>query len=253
MIRKFFKLDEPLGRAGFIIGSALVFVFIFFLDFIFKFSVSSLFFENLYWFFIIPFSIKRLKDIGKSKNLVWIFLFQTIIFSTSKILVSMDLSSGGYSVQDLVFDIAVIFTLICLIFFLYLVLSAGKIAEEKKSAMIIDRVFLWVCVFGFFAFLIGSCQYEIYQSKKTAMKVVEAVDKFQAEKGHYPEKMEELIPDYIAEIPKVKGGFISKGLFYRLYENHEMNNKDPVYCVGFMYFVRHVYYCSDERVWGDSD
>jgi len=263
MIRKLFKLDEPLGRAGFILGSAVIFFTISILFSIFVvISPKWSFLIYLLLFLIVPLSAKRLKDLGRNR-LFSLFLLMPVLFMLfiegrdviRPILQNFSMEYAK-TVIYVIMTVSSVTNLICFFLFIYLVFSEGNIAAEKyakkKSAMIIDRVFIWVCVFGFFAFLIGSCQYEIYQSKKAAMKVVEAVDKFQAEKGHYPEKMEELIPDYIAEIPKVEGGFIGKGLFYHLYKNDEDNSSE--YCVGFIYMpIRHVTYCSKNRVWRDWD
>jgi len=251
-ITKLFKLDEPLGRAGFVVASIIVGGLFYILD-----ELTSLnFFELIIILSLItPFAVRRLKDLEMNISFALIFFFPFVIGSF--VLIRNNFSD--IEIIDGIARILIVFwsfsNIFSFLFFIYFVLKEGQIAEVayktsklKKARDTIITISLIVVFFGYF---IGGCQYKKYLNQKAALTIVAAVDQFELENGRFPFCLDELVPNYMDKIPKADRSFGGTDFWYDLYDD---DGKEPRYCVGFIYMpVRHLSYCSNKREWIDWD
>ena len=264
-IATIFKLDEPLGRAGFL--AVYVFMILFFV-FMEKFidpytRFVPLIFAGVFYLVISPIAVaRRLVDIGRKRTFALIILIYQLVYYSVFILYGIKRRYGlsDFGIDDPVFILLLVLTFLgtgLFFYFLGLFFAEGKLAKENYKKR--NYLKFWVnilrflVVIGFFGYLIGGCQYEKYADKKAAITIITAVDQFELENGRYPACLEELVPNYMDKIPKTKK--ISLGatdFWYSLYDDDD--DKEPRYCVGFIYIpVRHYSYCSDKREWIDWD
>lgn len=63
----------------------------------------------------------------------------------------------------------------------------------------------WVIPFaivGGLVFLWNSCSFFNYESREDAERIAAAVEAFNRDHAHYPARLEELVPKYLAEVPQ---------------------------------------------------
>lgn len=263
-VTKIFKLDEPLGRAGFLaVYVFMILFFVFMAKFIDPYNrFVPLIFAGVFYLVVSPIAVaRRLVDIGRKRTFALIILIYQLVYYSVFILYGIKRKSGlsDLGVDDPIFILLLVLTFLgtgLFFYFLSLFLAEGNLAKKNYKKR--DYLKFWVnilrvsVVLGFFGYVIGSCQYEKYVDKKAAMTIVAAVDQFELENEKYPVCLDELVPNYMDKIPKTKK--ISFGVTDFWYDLYDDDGKEPRYCVGFIYMpVRHLSYCSDKREWIDWD
>ncbi len=61
--------------------------------------------------------------------------------------------------------------------------------------------------------------HQVSASKETAKPIIEAVENFHANHNSYPQTMDQLVPDYLRDIPRTKMGFGNKEYGFKNYNN----------------------------------
>jgi len=253
-ITKLFKLDEPLGRRDFSKIAFLIFLLWVNMIYIEKyfFNKSSPWVLFVFTAFITPFAVRRLKDINANEFLAGLFILQMIFF---EIFLYRFAFCGG----DLFYPFArfsvlfiIFFPAIVLILFLSLVLIKGQKVDDlkakrpkiiRKNTLIINMIIL-----SYILVVFGVYQYEVYSTKKNAMIIVEALDKFKVEKGYYPKKIKKISPRFVEEIPETEGIFFTRGSFE--YWGSGNCGGEHEFWIRFMILTGSFpIYSSDKRVW----
>lgn len=254
MLRKLFKLDEPLGCNRFIV---YLFIFVFFTKVVF--SISKHYLESADRFlpvlliFLIIIVARRLKDIEANQLFAGLPLIPLFfwLFTTGDVV----LIPFPYFSYLNVIVYALFLGIIFMIGFLGWKdgISNNVFSKKRKGRMRKNTFIITVCFLSVISSAIGMIivtEYQLYSSRKVAMKIVEALDKFEAEKGYYPEKLEELVPNYIDEIPNNKGRFFVSEDFSYNAKNKVEGVKNSSYCLFIYSKILYVdIFCSSKRVW----
>lgn len=254
MIRKIFKLDEPLSCSRF---TVYLFMIIVLAQIIF--FVSKHYFENadrlslILLMVLIVFSARRLKDIEANQlfaGLPLVPLFFWIFTSVDVVLIPFP-----YFSYITVLVYALFFGIFPMIGFLCWKdgISNNVFSKKRKGIMRKNTLIITIYILTVVSIATGAIfvtEYQLYSSRKVAMKIVAAVDKFETEKGYYPEKLEELVPNYIDKIPNNHGRFlVSEDFFYNA-KNKVEGVKKPFYCLFIDSKILYVdIFCSSKRVW----
>ncbi len=253
-IRKLFKLDEPLGRAGFAIVAFVLFfvsIFLFLLlanltryaSFLFIMAIFSL---------ITPFAARRLKDINANEHFAGLFLLPVL----SALFFMFGMNENRHIFEPFIFYYTTAFygviPVVLAVFFLVLVFMKGKKPdtgfEQNPQFVRKHTLIIFLLISGTLFIISGVYQLEIYLGKENAMQVMRAVDKYKIEKGSYPAKIKDLVPDYMNEVPKTDGFlFVLNSFDY--YKSAKVC-EEQWYCISFTSLTGKFFrYCSDNRVW----
>lgn len=251
MIRKLFKLDEPLGRAGFSIVAVVLFLGNIFLIILLANLIhyASLSLILAVFSLITPFAARRLKDINANEHFAGLFLLPVL----SALFFMFGMNENHHIFEPFIFYYTTAFygviPVVLAVFFLVLVFMKGKKPDpgfEQNSRFIRkNTLIIFLLISGTLFIISGVYQLEIYLGKENAMQIVRAVDKYKIEKGSYPAKIKDLVPDYMNEIPET-GGF----LFILSFFDYDKDCKEQWYCISFFTLTGKIpKYCSNNRVW----
>ncbi len=65
-------------------------------------------------------------------------------------------------------------------------------------------------------------KHKVAESQAIADPIIHALSDFRIENDAFPERLEELVPDYLKELPRPSVGFLNKqSFFYSRYENED--------------------------------
>lgn len=251
MLKKLFKLDEPLGRAGFtIVAVVLFFVSIFLFILLANLTrYASLLLILAVFSLITPFAARRLKDINANQHFAGLFLLPVL----SVLFFIFVMNENRHIFEPFIFYYTtaffIIIPVVLAVFLLFLAIRKGNKSEigfEKNSRFIRkNALIIFLLISGTLFIISGVYQLEIYLGKENAMQVVRAVDKYKIEKRSYPAKIKDLVPDYMNEAPET-GGF----LFILDSFDYDKDCKEQWYCISFFTLTGKIpKYCSQDRVW----
>ena len=255
-IAKIFKLNEPLGRKLF----GLIVLNIYILNVLMNIFQRMYFNKSTLWYtyiavaIITPFAVRRLKDIDANEFLSGLFMLPMLhaLYFYSTIMIPFMKTDvfdpyAGFTVMFMIF-----FPLIIVILFLCLLLIKGskdnvrKFRFIRKNTLIINAIILSYILICFSYY-----QYEVYRAEKTAMTIINALDKFKDEKGYYPKKIKKIVPEFLSEMPEEKG-FLAMTRYD--YWGSGKNCKEQKFCINFMTLAgAFPKYCSNKREWIDLD
>jgi hypothetical protein len=138
---------------------------------------------------------------------------------------------------------AMLLMLFLLLFHLPITLFAAKYQKCRKERLIRWAIYL-TSIFMVFALR----YYNVSLAHKRADQIIVAVEAFELSNGKYPEKLTELVPQFIAEIPtKAKLTLLDSGFRYMV----SPNSHSLMYVV-MPPFGRRIYHF-ETRQWSDLD
>jgi len=206
---------------------------------------------------LIVFIARRLKDIEANQLFAGLPLIPLFFWVFLKIERIHDtyLLSGSFLIYPSMIVIAIIPSF--LLMFLFLLFRKGisdnVFSKKRKGMMRQNTLIITVCFLSVISIPIGiiiATEYQLYSSRKVAMRIVEALDKFETEKGYYPEKLEELVPNYIDKIPNNKGRlFVSEDFSYNLINKGKCENKPFYWIIIHSEILTYNTFSSSKRVW----
>ena len=139
--------------------------------------------------------------------------------------------------------VAMLLMVFLLLFHLPRTLFAAKYQKCRKERMIRWAIYL-SSIFMVFALR----YYNVSLAKERADQIIVAVEAFEVSNGKYPEKLTELVPQFIAEIPtKAKLTLLDSGFRYMV----SPNSHSLMYVV-MPLFGRRIYHF-ETRQWSDLD
>jgi len=258
LITKLFKLDEPLGSKRFSIYFIILIVLINLL-----YLVSEYYYEpadRITIFFLFPFIIlvaRRLKDIEANQLFAGLFLIPLICW----LIVAVDQIYNFQLMTYYNIDHIFLITLTAIAgfapFFIFLLYKKGTtenvFSKKRKGIMRKNTLIITIGILFFFSIPVGVIfvtEYQLNSSRKDAIKIVVAVDKFKEDNGLYPEKLEELVPKYIDKIPNNKGRFfVSEEFSYNVFNGGKCARKPFYWIIINSKLFKYDMFSSEERVW----
>ena len=254
IITKIFKLDEPLGRSGFHGLLFIVFIIIkasFYIAEKNNYIIESSIYPYMFFVMITPFAVRRLKDINANEFLAGLFILPSIFQMIFYFIIPLNITTIFDSYERYMAIFVIFYPAAVLILFFYLLLVKGSKATEQKPRFIRKHTLIIFIIFLIYTVTVFSFyQHQVYHAEKKAVLIVEALDKFKSEEGYYPEKIEEIVPRFLNEMPKSEGYFITTSYVYRCCEKYQKESK---FCIKFYTLLGTApEYCSDNREWINS-
>ena len=105
------------------------------------------------------------------------------------------------------------------LFVLSILLGVASASPPKNVAS--EHFFAWLLLLLFVGFISGEALDAFLErgNARAGDQLVEAIEKFQAAHRHYPEKLDDLAPEFIDAIPFLKKGFENTRFSYRSRED----------------------------------
>jgi len=155
---------------------------------------------------------------------------------------SASIAGSLFIVDAFVFNQGVLASVICLGIVLIMLINSLRYRKDFKKRLIIMGIYAAGAVLT-----IGAIRFNNNMARQRAEIIIQACEQYWHQKGGFPDRLEDLAPDYLKQVPRAKYAFSNSRFIYR-----SGPDRHTLMYVAFPPFGRKVY-SLENRKWGQLD
>jgi hypothetical protein len=155
---------------------------------------------------------------------------------------SASIAGGLFFLDAFVLNQGVLASLICLGMVLIMLINTFRHRKDLKKRMIIMGIYAAAAVLT-----IGAIRFNNHVARQHAEIIIQACEQYKNQKAMFPARLEDLVPEYLKQVPRAKYAFSYNQFTYR-----SRPDWHTLMYVAFPPFGRKIY-TLENREWGQLD
>ena len=155
---------------------------------------------------------------------------------------SASIAGGLFIIDAFVLNQGVLASVICLSIVLIMLINNIRYRKDFKKRLIIMGIYAAGAVLT-----IGVIRFNNSMARQHAEIIIQACGQYWNQKGGFPDRLEDLVPDYLKQVPRAKYAFSNNRFIYR-----SRPDSHTLMYVAFPPFGRKIY-SFENRKWGQID
>jgi len=147
-----------------------------------------------------------------------------------------------FIIDAFVFNQGVLASVICLSIVLIMLINSIRYRKDFKKRLIIMGIYAAGAVLT-----IGAIRFNNNLARQHAEIIIQACEQYWHQKGGFPDRLEDLVPDYLKQVPRAKYAFSNNRFIYR-----SRPDSHTLMYVAFPPFGRKIYSLENQK-WGQLD